>query len=114
MDLNNFEIEDAAIMGGILGFADEAIKAEQEDEENIKDAVEDIEIEPEEISDEHLRSFCREYPELFKYMVKKTIEFRRKAAVQRYIDAVEREIKWEVDQIRKDEDNASQICNSQA
>lgn len=107
MDLNDFGIEDAAIIGGILGFADEAIKVEQEGEEDTKDTIDSIEIEPEEISDRHLRSFCRGHPELFKYMVRKTIEFKRKAVMQRHIDAIERETRWEIEQMRKDENNAS-------
>ena len=107
MDFDSFEIENAAIIGGILGFADEAIKAEREGEENARGITEDIEIEPEEIDDGRLQSFCREHPELFKYMVRKAIEFKRKAAMQRHIDIIEKEIKWEIDQIKKDEGNDS-------
>lgn len=107
MDFDDLGIEDAAIIGGILGFADEDIRAEQEGEEDINDTTEDVEIDPEEISNERLKSFCLEHPELFRYMVRKTIEFREKAAIQRDIDVMEREIKWEIDQIKKDEDDAS-------
>lgn len=103
MDFGDFGIEDAAIIGGILGFADEAIRDEQEGESESN--YEDIEVDPEQIADVDLRLFCRENPELFRFLIKKTIEFRKKAEMQRYINKIQEEISTEIKQMEKDEDN---------
>lgn len=103
MDFSDFGIEDAAIMGGILGFADEAIRDEQEGENESND--DDIEVDPEQIADVDLRLFCREHPELFKFLIKKTIEFRKKVKIQRYINRIQEEIHAEIKQMEEDEDN---------
>ena len=105
MDFGDFGIEDAAIIGGILGFADEAIKDEQEGEGEYNNDDIEIDIDPEQITDTDLRLFYRENPELFKFLIKKTIEFRKKAKIQRYINRIQGEISAEIKQMKEDEDN---------
>ena len=102
MDFSDFGIEDAAIIGGILGFADEAIKAEQEGESEYDDGTE-VDVDPEQISDMDLKLFCRENPELFRFLIKETIKFRKKAEMQRYINRIEGEISAEINQMKEDE-----------
>lgn len=105
MDFSDFGIEDAAIIGGILGFADEAIRDEQEGENESNDDDTEIYIEPEQITDIDLRLFYNENPELFEFLVKRTVEFRKKAKTQRYINRIQGEISTEIKQMEEDEDD---------
>ena len=106
MDFGDFVLPDAAIIGGILGFADEAIRAEQEGESEYNDDDDtEIDVDPEQISDIDLRLFCKENPEVFRFLVKKTIEFRKKAEMQRYINRIQGEICAEINQMKEDEDS---------
>jgi len=109
MNFSNFGIEDAAIVGGLLGFADEAIRDEQEDENGYDGDDAEIDIDPEQITDIDLRLFYNENPELFEFLVKKIIEFRKKAKIQRCIDRIQREISTEIKQMEEDE--GSERCD---
>jgi len=105
MDFSDFGIEDAAIIGGILGFADEATRDEQEGENEFNDDDTEIHIEPEQITDIDLRLFYNENPELFEFLVKHIIEFKKKAKMQRYINRIQGEISTEIKQMEEDEDD---------
>ena len=63
----DFGADDAAIIGGIMGFAEEAIRDENRelDELDIDDMMMDSRIE----KDIDLASFRRSYPELFKHIL---------------------------------------------
>lgn len=109
MDFGNFRIEDAAIVGGLLGFTDEAIRDEQAGENGYDGDDAEIDIDPEQITDIDLRLFYNENPELFEFLVKKIIEFKKKAKIQRYIGRIQREISAEIKQMEEDEGNEK--CN---
>lgn len=78
---DGFDMEDATIIGGIMGFAEESIR-----EENIQpDDVEEEKPEAENISDQktNLRLLENENPGLVAYLIKTVIEHKKKWAEAR-------------------------------
>jgi hypothetical protein len=72
----DFDMGDAAIIGGIMGFAEEAIRDEQLGEGDGVDL--DIKIDPSKINDVNLRLVYNQDPEFFIYIVKLVIKQNRK------------------------------------
>ena len=64
---DGFDIEDAAYLGGAIGFAEESIRAEEE--EPNEEPEEDIDVDLPEIKDTDLKLIYNMNPDLFKYIV---------------------------------------------
>lgn len=62
---DGFDAEDATILGGAMGFAEESMKAEEETEEAPE---EEIDIDPSELKEVDLRLIRNMNPGLFKYI----------------------------------------------
>jgi hypothetical protein len=63
---DGFDAEDAAYLGGAIGFAEESIRAEEEQEEELEDIV-DIDISG--LKEVDIRLVYNMNPDLFKHMV---------------------------------------------
>jgi hypothetical protein len=63
---DGFDAEDAAYLGGAIGFAEESIRAEEEQEEELEDVV-DIDLSG--LKDVDLRLIYNMNPSLFKHIV---------------------------------------------
>jgi hypothetical protein len=64
---DGFDVEDATILGGAMGFAEESMKAEEESPEEISE--EEIEVDLSEIKDTDLRLIHNMNPSLFRYII---------------------------------------------
>ena len=96
---DGFDAEDATILGGIMGFAEESIRAEEEslDEE----PEDDINIDMSEIKDTDLRLIYNMNPGLFKYIVN---IIKRQTARWRQ-DRIDREeVEEELEALRESEE----------
>jgi hypothetical protein len=82
---DGFDAEDACILGGILGFAEESMQAEEEGSE--KAPEEEIEIDSSEIKGTDLRLIYNTNPGLYKYI----------ANIVR-----KQKIKWEKDRLARE------------
>jgi hypothetical protein len=96
-------IEDAAAIGGVLGFAEESIR-EEEDSNKMIDQDFDIEVDPRDITDLDLKIFYNTNPDLFNHVAsivrRQTIEWREAVSKKREEEEIElalKEIKEEVD-----------------
>jgi len=64
---DGFDAEDATILGGAMGFAEESMRAEEESPE--EDPKEETDIDPSELKEVDLRLIYNMNPGLFKYIV---------------------------------------------
>jgi len=62
----DFDVEDATIVGGIMGFASEAFKDESAE---LEEDFEEIEINPKDLKEPNLRLIYNNNPGLFNYVV---------------------------------------------
>jgi len=76
---DGFDAEDATIIGGIMGFAEESIREEDRLPEDIEE-IDDADIAEQNINMKLLRN---ENPSLFAYVIEKVIEHKRKWAEAR-------------------------------
>jgi len=65
----DFDAEDAAILGGVLGFADESVQEEERSPEEVEDDNRE-EVLVKEISDTDMKLFYNDDPEFFEDIVK--------------------------------------------
>jgi hypothetical protein len=97
----DFGIDDAATLGGIMGFAEESMREEETRLE--EDSFDDIEIDPRTIKDINLRLFYNGNPALFKHVVntvRKHVAASRKRSQMR---SDLREVQHELDAMRDTE-----------
>jgi hypothetical protein len=107
---DGFDMEDAAILGGIIGFAEDSMKAEEEDLEEI--AEEKINIDPSEIKEANLKLIYNMNPDLFNHIVnivkKQNIKWKKdriaREAVKEELEALE-ESKEILENIEAEDDN---------
>ncbi len=96
----DFGLDDAALLGGMMGFAEESIR---EEEKIFREEYEDIEINPDDISDVNMRLFYNGNPDLFKHIINTV---RRHAANGRMIAQMKKdkaEVQHELDAMAKTE-----------
>ena len=88
MDFDDFDWEDAAILGGIIGFVEESIREEERgfDDDTDDDTLEERMREAVD-RDVNLLQFRRENPQLYDFILKKVIEQR---------------IKWRRDRLKRE------------
>ena len=116
MDFDDFGLEDAAILGGVLGFVEEATKAEEEGvsdeyatdvEEDFRDTVAEwVSRTP----DVQLRLLYNENPALVEFMVRKAYENRGMSAKkieEKEIKQVRKEMQEELERLEEEKKNAS-------
>ena len=65
---DGFDAEDALVLGGTIGFAEESIKSEEEGLDNAPE--EDIDIDMSEIKEVNLRLIYNMNPDLFRYIMR--------------------------------------------
>lgn len=63
-----FDAEDACILGGAMGFAEESMRAEEKDSEKATEREEEIEIDSSEIKGTDLNLIYNMNPGLYKYI----------------------------------------------
>ena len=73
---DDFNAEDAAILGGVLGFADESVREEERPPEEVENEVEP-EISSGEISDLDMKLLYNDDPEFFEDIAKLAKEHRK-------------------------------------
>lgn len=110
--LDNFELADAAIIGGIAGFVQDSLKSEDKwsnedgfDEEDFARAVED---EVALSGDTQLRLLYNENPGLVRFLIRKVYEDREKAvkaAEEKEIEQVNKEMREEIERMEADAAN---------
>lgn len=110
MDFGDFEIADAAILGGVMGFVEEATRDEERmlDEsdfnpEGFSEAVRDA---VDRSHDVQIRLLYNENPGLVEFLVKKVREERenyQKSADEKEIAEVKKEMQEELDRLEKEE-----------
>ncbi len=97
----DFDIQDAAILGGIMGFAEESIR---EEEAGLSDEkFEDIEVNPSKITDVDLRLFYNGNPELFNHVVNTVRKHAATAKMRRQTKNDIKEVQHEIDAMEKSE-----------
>ena len=103
-DVGSFDSGDAAILGGILGFAEEAFR----DENFSEDANGDIHIDVDsgDIKDVNLRLVYNQDPEFFKYIVRLVIKHNRKWKNERLAREA---LKVELDALKRSEELLKEI-----
>lgn len=95
---DGFDVEDATILGGIMGFAEESIREEEELNEELGD---DIDVDMSEIKDTDLRLIHNMNPGLFKYII--SIVKRQTAKWKQ--DRIDREeVEEELEALRESEE----------
>lgn len=62
----DFGLDDAALLGGMMGFAEESIR---EEEKIFREEYKDIEVNPDDIPDVNMRLFYNGNPDLFNHIV---------------------------------------------
>ena len=77
---DGFDIEDATIIGGIMGFAEESMREENRQPDEIEEEIEEPRGRSVSVT---MRLLKNENPNLFAYVVKKVIEHKRKWAEAR-------------------------------
>jgi hypothetical protein len=81
VDMEDIGIGDAAIIGGLLGLAHESGRDQSEDDSS--DGESESYIEPEDISDVGFQQLYAEDPELARFLIRKSDEFREKSILLR-------------------------------
>ncbi len=91
----DFDAQDAAMLGGIAGFAEESMREENNFPEDINN-YEEVEIDPRTIDDTDMRLFYNDSPELFNHVVntvrKHILRGKEIAQTKKDIDAIAYEI----------------------
>jgi hypothetical protein len=64
----DFSAEDACVLGGAMGFAEESMRAEEEDPEKAPEEEEEVEIDSSEIKGTDLNLIYNMNPGLYKYI----------------------------------------------
>jgi hypothetical protein len=89
---DGFDAEDACVLGGTMGFAEESMRAEEEDPEEPLEKEEDVS--PSEIEEINLRLIYNMNPGLFNYIVRIAKKQRARWEKDRLArEAVEEELK---------------------
>jgi len=71
MDFDDFDAEDAAIIGGVMGFAEESISAENNVEEFNELAMKDLDVEKMPLN---LRMYAKAHPHQFLHILETVIK----------------------------------------
>ena len=108
MDFDDFDWEDAAILGGIIGFVEESIREEERgfDDDTDDDTLEERMREAVD-RDVNLLQFRRENPQLYDFILKKVIEqrikWRRDRLKREAMKRAESEFSYELEAMAKTE-----------
>lgn len=100
MNFDNFSLADAAILGSIAGFVEDAIDNERL-EERIEITVSDID--EKDMGDTNLRLLYNQNPDLVLYLINKFLNHKKVAAVNREFKIIMAEIEEEIEQMKKEE-----------
>ncbi|KKN34068.1 hypothetical protein LCGC14_0797390 [marine sediment metagenome] len=104
LDFDNdgdFDIQDAAILGGIMGFAEESIR--EEESGLVDEKLENIEVNPEKIDDVNLRLFYNGNPKLFNHVVNTIRKHIATAKARRQMKDDMEEVQHEIDAMKESE-----------
>lgn len=78
MDIDGFDLVDAAIFGGVVGFVEETIKAEEDfNDEVIQDKIDDYVVSN---SDQTLRLLYNQNPGLVRHLIYKAYKSRKQTS----------------------------------
>jgi hypothetical protein len=98
----DFDIQDAAILGGIMGFAEESIR--EEEAKPAEEKFEDIEVNPNEITDINLRLFYNGNPALFNHVVNTVRKHAATAKARKQMKNDIKEVQHEIDAMKESEE----------
>ncbi len=97
----DFGIDDAALLGGIMGFAEESIR--EEEAGLVDEKLENIEINPEKIDDVNLRLFYNGNPELFNHIVNTVRKHAATSKARKQMKNDIKEVQHEIDAMKESE-----------
>lgn len=97
----DFGIDDAALLGGIIGFAEESIR--EEEAGLVDEKLEDIEVNPSKITDVDLKLFYNGNPELFNYVVNTVRKHAATAKMRKQMKNDIKEVQHEIDAMKESE-----------
>lgn len=97
----DFDIQDAAILGGIMGFAEESIR--EEEAGLVDEKLEDIEVNPNKIDDINLRLFYNGNPELFNHVVNTVRKHIATSKARKQMKNDIKEVQHELDAMKESE-----------
>jgi hypothetical protein len=103
----DFDMEDGAVFGGIVGFVEESIKNEKFDEDETGIPDDRIEDYVDQTSNSPLRFLYNENPELVRYLINKAYKERIRTAeviTEKEIEAVKEEM---LEELQEQEENGS-------
>lgn len=105
--LDNFDIADNAIIGGIAGFVEEFVENRQSSEKNDKPIeLSSDDILEETIENNGLRLLYNQNPSLVLHIINKFLEHKKVAKINRNFRIIMAEIEEEIEQMKEDEKNA--------
>jgi len=106
--LDDFELEDNAIIGGIAGFVEDSVEREQPIEESEESELpsnnDALEIDG---KNDRLRLLYNQDPNFALHIVNRFIEHKRVAKLNLNFKMIMAEIEDEIEQMREDEENAN-------
>ncbi|KKL86841.1 hypothetical protein LCGC14_1940700 [marine sediment metagenome] len=97
----DFGIDDAALLGGVIGFAEESIR--EEEAGLVDEKLEDIEVNPSKITDVDLRLFYNGNPELFNHVVNTVRKHAATAKMCKQMKNDIKEVQHEIDAMKETE-----------
>lgn len=101
---DGFDMEDAAFLGAAAGFAEESIRAEEE--EPYEDPENDVDIDPSQIKDDDLRLIHNADPGLFRHIIS---IIKRQAVRWRRDRLAREEVEEELEALRKTEEMLEEL-----
>lgn len=108
MNFGNFDLADAAILGGIAGFVEEAIENERFGE---REKITTSDIDEKDIEDTNLRLLYNQNPDLVLYLINKFLDHKKVAAINHEFKIIMAEIEKEIEQMEKEEIEKNENSN---
>ncbi len=106
--LGDFELEDNAVIGGIAGFVEESVEKEQMPKEDDLPEISDYNISDEGAKNNKLRLLYNQNPNFALHIVNRFLEHKKVSKNNVEFITVMAEIEDEIEQMRKDEENANE------
>jgi len=105
--LEDFELENNAVIGGIAGFVEESMEKEQMPKEDDTPEIPDYGISGEGTKNDGLRLLYNQAPNFALHIVNKFLEHKKVAKANVEFMTVMAEIEDEIEKMKEDEENAN-------
>jgi len=109
MNFDNFGLADAAILGGIAGFVEEAVDNERFGE---REEITTSDIDEKDIEDTNLRLLYNQNPDLVLYLINKFLNHKKVAAINHEFKIIMAEIEREIEQMEEEKEEIGKNENS--